>query len=80
MPLSVEDVTYYTLTEVAERVDRARETIWRWIRAEKVPRGRRYRNRERLFTEAEIEEIYAHAHRIEPIEGDDPGQLRLFNQ
>jgi hypothetical protein len=81
MPLSVEDVVYFTLTEVAEKVARRRETVWRWIAAEKVPQGRRYRDKERLFTEAEMYEIHAYAHRLEPIEPDgDPKQMNAFEQ
>ena len=80
MPLSVDDVTYYTLTEVAELVGRRRETVWRWMRAGKIPQGQRYRDKERLFTESEKDQVHAHAHRLEPIEAGDSSQLGLFMQ
>ena len=80
MPLSLDDVTYYTVNEVAEHVGRARETIWRWRRDGKVPNGRPYRDRERLFTEAELQQIHAYAHRLGPSEDVDPNQIRLFNR
>ena len=80
MPFSLEDVVYYTLNEVAEQVGRRRETVWRWMAAQKVPQGRRYRDKERLFTEAEANEIYAYAHRLKPIALDgDPTQTDAFD-
>ena len=80
LPLTLHDVIYYTLNEVAEKVGRRRETIWRWITSKKVPEGRRYRDKELLFTESELEQIYAYAHRLAPIGASDPDQLRLFTQ
>jgi hypothetical protein len=79
MPLSVDDVTYFTLNEVAEAAGVRRETVWRWRRAGKVPSGREYRDRERLFTQPELDEICAYANRLGPEEPTDPAQLRLFN-
>lgn len=78
MPLSVENVLYYSQTEVAEELGIRRETLWRWRNEGKIPRGRRFRGREVLFTEGEFEEAKAYANRLEPIESVDPSQLRLF--
>lgn len=80
MPVELKGKTFYTLGDVAEVVDVARQTIWRWKKDGKVPAGRRYRGRELLFTQDEMEEIYAYAHRLEP--GDPSSefadQLKLF--
>lgn len=68
MPIEHTGTVYYTLNEVAEQVGRSRISIWRWRKAEKIPRGRRYRDRELLFTREEVEAVYAHAHRLTPDE------------
>lgn len=68
MPIERAGTVYYTLTEVTERVGCSRTSIWRWKKEEKIPQGRRYRDRELLFTRAEIEAVFAHAHRLTPDE------------
>lgn len=80
MPLDIKGKTFYTMGEVAEVADVARQTVWRWGKAGKIPSGRRYRGRELLFTLEEMEEIYGYAHRLEPArpESDFEDQLKLF--
>jgi predicted DNA-binding transcriptional regulator AlpA len=73
---------FYSVTEVAEVADVTRQTIWRWRKDNKIPEGRKYRGRNVVFTQDELEEIYAYAHRLEPSgETDDfTDQLNLFEQ
>jgi len=80
MPLDLKGKTFYTMSEVAEVADVARQTVWRWRKAGKIPAGRRYRGRELLFTLGEMEDIYDYAHRLEPADPppDFEDQLRLF--
>ena len=80
MPLEIKGKTFYTMGEVAEVAGVARQTVWRWGKAGKIPGGRRYRGRELLFTLDEMEEIYDYAHRLEPAhtESDFEDQLKLF--
>jgi predicted DNA-binding transcriptional regulator AlpA len=82
MPIEVSGKLFYTLTEVADFADVTRQTIWRWRKAGKIPDGRKYRGREVLFNRGEVEEIYAHANRLEPsdLASDFENQLKLFKQ
>lgn len=80
MPLEVEGVTYFASAEVARVVGVSRQTLWRWRQEGKIPAGRRYRDRQVLFTEKEMEAIRQYAHRIEPLSNGSAssGQLGLF--
>ena len=82
MPVNIHGVRLYTMAEVAQVADVTRQTVWRWKRDGKIPPGRRYRGRELLFTQEEMEEVYAYAHRLE-FEGSDSDfqdQLKLFSE
>ena len=80
MPLEVEGVTYFTSAEVARVVGVSRQTLWRWRQEGKIPAGRRYRDRQVLFTQTELDLIRHYAHRIEPLSNGASldGQLGLF--
>ena len=80
MPLDLRGKTFYTMGEVADVAGVARQTVWRWGKAGKIPEGRRYRGRELLFTLDEMEAIYDYAHRLEPVQpsSDFEDQLKLF--
>jgi excisionase family DNA binding protein len=78
-PLKVEGVAYFTSSEVARFVGVSRQTLWRWRQVGKIPAGRRYRDRQVVFTRQEVDAIRAYAHRIEPAEPTTPNQLKLFN-
>lgn len=82
MPLEVSGKRFYTVTEIADFANVTRQTIWRWRKAGKIPDGRKYRGREVLFNLNELEEIYAHAHRLEPsdVASEFESQLKLFRQ
>lgn len=78
MPRKIAGITYYTATEVASEVGCSRTTLWRWLRSGLLPRGRRYRNVERLFTIEELNVIRAHSVRMETVDDIDTVQLGLF--
>ncbi len=44
-----------------------RQTLWRWRQDGKVPAGRKYRDKQVVFTSAESEQIREYAQRLEPI-------------
>lgn len=82
MPIEVSGELFSTLTEVADFVDVTRQTIWRWRKAGKIPDGRKYRGREVLFNQDEVESIYNYANRLEPgdLAPEFEHQLKLFRQ
>ena len=67
MPIQIDSVTYYSVTEVIGALNVLRQTLWRWRNKGKVPAGHRYGDRDVLFTSAEVETIRRFANRIEPI-------------
>ena len=78
MPVQVGKVTYYTNNEVSEQLSVSRQTLWRWREKGKIPPGVRSRNRQVLFTEAEVAAIREYATKLEPIEFGGTRQLGLF--
>lgn len=69
---------YFSAADIQRQLGVARQTLWRWRKAGKIPQGRRYRDRQVLFTQQEFETIREYAHRLEPAELRE-FQLRLFN-
>lgn len=67
MPLVVSGQEFFTATEVAQDVGVVRQTLWRWRQEGKIPGGSRYRDRQILFTRAELDLIRDFAHRVEPL-------------
>ena len=78
MPIQIDNVTYYSSTELIGALNVSRQTLWRWRNEGKVPAGHRYRGRQIIFTSDEAEEIRQFANRIEPIDQSDANQLKLF--
>lgn len=78
MPFVLEGATYYTAADVARDVGVSRQTLWRWRQDGKIPLGRRYRDRQVVFTPEELRAVREFAHRLEPIDGPSPDQLKLF--
>lgn len=78
MALNIEGVTYYTMKDVTNSLLISRQTLWRWRCEGRVPLGRRFRDKQLLFTQSEYEAIEEFANRMEPASGLGP-QLRLFS-
>jgi hypothetical protein len=77
MPLVVEGVSYFTAADVVRDARVTRQTLWRWRQEGKVPAGRRFRDKQVLFTADEAEKIREYANRMEPlasIETHDPSR------
>ena len=84
MPVNLDGKFYVTMSEAAEQLGVARQTLWRWRKEGRIPPGRRYRGREVIFTSEEVEEARQYANRVEPIHDstlrvESGEQLRLFN-
>ncbi len=78
MSREIRGVRYVEAAEVAKEVGVSRQTLWRWRRSGKIPGGHRFRDRQIVFTEQEVEEIRSHANKIEPIAAIDENQSHLF--
>jgi len=68
MPITLGTATYYSSADVQQELRVTRQTLWRWRRDGKIPQGRRYRDRQVLFTQEELEAIREFANRLEPAE------------
>jgi predicted DNA-binding transcriptional regulator AlpA len=79
MPIDIEGTRYFSAADIHRELNVARQTLWRWRKDRKIPQGRRYRDRQVLFTEAEMEAIRDYANRLEPAELADSGQMKLFH-
>jgi hypothetical protein len=78
MSFQLDGTTYFSAAEVAREVGVSRQTLWRWRQDRKIPTGRRYRDKQVVFTADEVGAIREFAHRLEPIDGPAPSQLKLF--
>lgn len=78
MTLNIDGMAYYTMKDITGTLMISRQTLWRWRREGRVPLGRRFRDKQLLFTQSEYETIEEFANRIELAPGTGP-QLRLFN-
>ncbi len=78
MPIEVNGTRYLSATEVADRAEVSRQTIWRWRKNGLIPLGRRYRNGQVLFTEDEASEVELYANRLESLDDGLQRQPRLF--
>ena len=65
-PLVIDGVTYVATGEICQRLHLARQTLWRWRRTGRVPSGRRWRDKQIVFSPAEVEQILRYAHKLEP--------------
>ncbi len=78
MTVEINGNKYSQITEVAELVGISRQTLWRWRRDGSIPIGRKYRGRQIIYTQDEIELIRQFAERIEPIDNGHRPQGTLF--
>ena len=82
MPVNINNINYLPVSELLEELEVTRQTLWRWRRQGKIPRGYRLRNRMVVFSPSEVSEIKGFANQLQPIEGQAGGapQLNLFDQ
>jgi len=78
MPIDIAGQSFYLTKEVAESLGISRQTLWRWRQEGHIPPGSRFRDRQVVFTETEVEVIREYAYRLEPV-GISPDQLKLFS-
>jgi predicted DNA-binding transcriptional regulator AlpA len=79
MPIEIDGVAYFSANDVAEASGVSRQTFWRWRREGRVPLGRRFRDRQLLFTRSELAQAQEFANRVEPLDSTERQQLKLFN-
>ena len=77
-PVEIEDLQFFGVSELVEEVGVSRQTLWRWRNDGKIPAGHRYRDGRVLFTSEQVEEICRFANRLDPIEGTNRDQMKLF--
>lgn len=80
MPIAIEGEPFYTTKEVMESLGISRQTLWRWRSTGRVPKGRRFRDGQTIFSEAEWNSIRVYANSVEPIDLSSPDQLKLFTR
>lgn len=78
MAIEIQGTVYYAANEIMEELGISRQTLWRWRRAGKIPRGHRFRDGKVMFTDEERDAIRQFANRIEPITETERDQLKLF--
>ena len=81
MPVVIETIRYFSAAELAKELRVSRTTFWRWRSEHGLPAGRKYRGGKMvLFTDIEVQAYRSFANRIEPIEGPNLDQMKLFNE
>jgi hypothetical protein len=66
VPIKIEGIDYFTAADIHRTLKVARQTLWRWRKAGRIPQGRRFRDREIVFTQRELGEIREYANRLVP--------------
>jgi predicted DNA-binding transcriptional regulator AlpA len=80
MPVLIDGTRYFSAIEIAKELGVSRSTFWRWRSRGEIPNGRRYRRGKMvLFTEKEFEAVREFANHLEPVQGIDRDQMKLFN-
>ncbi len=77
MPIQIEGVDYFTAADLQRELGVARQTLWRWRKAGKVPPGRKYRDRQVVFTRDETATIREYSNRLEPLELTRPDRRKF---
>jgi hypothetical protein len=73
----VRGIPYIPTRAVLSRLRITRQTLWRWRKEGKVPLGKRYRDKQLVFSLSEITDIVEYAERVEEIPSSDQKQLKL---
>jgi predicted DNA-binding transcriptional regulator AlpA len=68
MPVKIAGTTYFSVEDIQRDHGVVRQSLWRWRKAGKVPKGLRYRGRQIVFTKREVDAIREYANRLEPSE------------
>jgi hypothetical protein len=76
-PLVIGGVTYFSAAHIHRELGVARQTLWRWRKARKIPQGRRYRDLQVVFTRQEVEAIRKYANRLQPAEPGGKRQIKV---
>jgi predicted DNA-binding transcriptional regulator AlpA len=80
MPVLIDSTRYFCALEIANELSVSRSTFWRWRSRGEIPSGKKYRGGKMvLFTEEEFGAIREFANRLEPVQGPNRDQMKLFN-
>ena len=66
--IQINGIAYFSAADIHRELGVARQTLWRWRKGRKVPQGRRYRDRQVLFTREEVDAVREYANRLEPVD------------
>lgn len=69
---------YLNLNEICTTLHVSRQTLWRWRRLGLIPLGRRFRDKELIFSLAELATIRAYAERITEVDSQNQQQINLI--
>lgn len=78
-PLKIAGVAYFSAADIHRELGISRQTLWRWRKARKIPQGRRYRDRQVVFTKQELELIREYANRLEPAGPSEANQPKAYD-
>jgi len=78
MPIVIEGAMYHAASEVTREIGISRQTLWRWRSEGRIPQGRRFRDRQVVFSNDELQEIRGYANHLEPASLQVAEQMALF--
>lgn len=78
MPIHIDGIEYFTAADIHSELGVVRQTLWRWRKAGKIPQGRRYRDKQVVFTREEVDAIREYSNRLEPAQTPHANQLELL--
>ena len=80
VPTTIQGLSYWTVSEIADELGVSRQTLWRWRKADEIPQGCKARGNRVVFSRDEVAAIRAFAERVEPIAPpEDEMQPSLFH-
>jgi hypothetical protein len=77
--IRIDGITYFSAMDVQREIGVVRQTLWRWRRARKIPAGRRYRDRQVVFTREEVDAIRKYANRLVPADASGVDQAEAHS-